>query len=205
MKQFNKTLLNKNLKQYIKSFELNHNYIKLNEEETSYYWDKILNTNNLYVINELKKKFRFMNSYITKVENKIYFIYDYYEKNFYNIYFYDLENINDNTYIEFKKEHLQLLKVIISIFLDNLKNANILGYKVRLSKNYINSKIFFSIFNKFKNNEFKVKKIKKEYYIFHRGNISKFYKKHMDEKYIYKSNNRLQVLSNLRNLDKPKI
>lgn len=205
MKQFNKTLLNKNLKQYIKSFELNHNYIKLNEEETCYYWGKILNTNNLRVTNELKKKFRFMNSYITKVENKIYFIYDYYEKNFYNIYFYDLENINDNTYIEFKKEHLQLLKVIISIFLDNLKNANILGYKIRLSKNYINSKFFFSIFNKFKNNEFKVKKIKKEYYIFHRGNISKFYKKHMEEKYIYKSNDRLQVLSNLRKLDKPKI
>lgn len=205
MKQFNKTLLNKNLKQYIKSFELNHNYIKLNEEETGYYWGKILNTNNLRVTNELKKKFRFMNSYITKVENKIYFIYDYYEKNFYNIYFYDLENINDNTYIEFKKEHLQLLKVIISIFLDNLKNANILGYKIRLSKNYINSKFFFSIFNKFKNNEFKVKKIKKEYYIFHRGNISKFYKKHMEEKYIYKSNDRLQVLSNLRKLDKPKI
>ncbi len=205
MKQFNKTLLNKNLKQYIKSFELNHNYIKLNEEEMGYYWCKILNSNDLRVIKELKKKFRFMNSYITKVENKIYFIYDYYEKNFYNIYFYDLENINDNTYIEFKKEHLQLLKVIISIFLDNLKNANILGYKVRLSRNYRESKIFFSIFNKFKNNEFKVKKIKKEYYIFHRGNISKFYKKHMEEKYIHKSNNRLRVLRDLRKLDKPKI
>ena len=168
MKKFNQYKLSKNDKQLIKNFNTSDNYRTLTKEECDEYWYNILQTNREKCLDKLYKKLRWMRSYETKINDSTYFIYDYYEKNFYNIFFYNISDIKEEKKLTNRKEDIELFKVICSIVLDEFKYMRTLSYKIHLPKN--NTKLYFKLIDKiFRENKeyrFKMKKIKCEYYYF---------------------------------------
>lgn len=175
MKRFNQYKLSKNDKQIIKNFEIDNNYRTLNQEEKDYYWLKILNTTNDRTLIELYSKLRWMNAYIAIINNKEYFIYDYYEKNFYNIFFYNITERKERE-LTTKKEDIDLFRVICSIVLDDIKYGNSLSYKIKLPTKYV--KLYFKLIDKvtrkrFKNSRFIIKKINNNFYYYYKGKMHK--------------------------------
>lgn len=175
MKRFHQYKLSKNDKQIIKNFEIDTNYITLNQEEKDYYWLKILNSNDKRILTELYSKLKWMNAYISIINDREYFIYDYYEKNFYNIFFYNITDRKENE-LTTRKDDIDLFGVICSIVLDDIEYGNSLSYKIKLPTK--NVKLYFKLIDKvtrkrFKNSRFIINKMNNSFYYYNKGKMNK--------------------------------
>ena len=161
MKRFNQYKLSKNDKQLIKNFRINKDYKHLSTEEQDTYWFKILGTDKTSILKKLYSNLRWMNSYSSI--NSEYFIYDWYEKNFYNISFF---NISRGEYeLTTRKEDIELFRIICSIAINEYKICRSLSFKIKLPNKC--PKLYFKLIDKvFREHgirDFKLHKIGGEY------------------------------------------
>lgn len=191
MKTFNNYTLNKNDNQLIKNFKLDDNYTELIGSEKDNIWLKILNTTNTKKLRELYKNMRNMKCYITTINEVNYLIYSYYEKNFYNLFFYNIDTGNINERLDMNRDKLILFANICNIFITELKNDAYLNYKINIPNKY--SKLYFKfiqkIYKESKNTkQFYIKKISKQFYFYSKekryGPLPLFYLK--EKIYSYK-------------------
>lgn len=173
MKRFHQYKLSKNDKQIIKNFKLNIDFKNLSKEELDEYWYKILNIptklNNFYT------PLLDMQGYVSTINGNEYFFFDYNEKNFYNIFFYNMNDIKENNTnsLTNSRESIDIFKVICSIYLCERKKKRTLSYKIKIPHKF--SKLYFKLIDKitreqYKNTNMKIKKIKNEYFYYYRGN-----------------------------------
>lgn len=174
MKRFHQYKLSKNDKQIIKNFKLDIDFKELSPEDLFIYWKKILNTKNEKVLNIFSKPLLDMQGYVSMINGNEYFFFDYNEKNFYNIFFYNMNDIKENNTnsLTNSRESIDVFKVICSIYLDEVKKHRTLSYKIKLPHKF--SKLYFKLIDKitkelYKNTNMKIKKIKNEYYYYYRG------------------------------------
>lgn len=177
MKKFNKYILSKNDKQIIKNFSRSTDYKKLgtgntkDTEELDKYWLRILETSNKAVLKKLYKHLRDMHGYITIINSTEYFICDYYDKNFYNIFCYNMSS-NEIINLSNSKEHIDLFRIICDIVIVECNKGYNISYKIKLSST--NTKLYFKLIDKimrlrYKQSEFILKKIKRDYYYYYKG------------------------------------
>lgn len=178
MKNFNNYKLTKNDKQIIKNFKLDRIYKVLSKDELDTYWCKILNLSDADKETKLKIFYRpllDMRGYISIINDTEYFFFDYNEKNFYNIWFYNMNDIKENSIIDLtnSRDDIEIFKVICGILREERKLERSLSYKIKLPKK--STKLFFKLIDKsvreiWKNTRMNIKKIKNEYYYHYRGN-----------------------------------
>ena len=194
MKNYNQYELSKNDKQLIKNFRTSTDFKILNQEETDYYWLKILDPifdKRKQCLNELYANLRYMNAYVCIIYGKEYFIYDYYVKNVYNIFFY---NITDNieTDLTTSKEHINLFSVLCFIIINDILYKKSLSYKIKLPTK--NVKLYFKLIDKVirlnTTKVFNVKRYKKSYFyeskiVIYNANTTFYTKRQLKEKYLY--------------------
>ncbi len=165
MKRFNQYKLSKNDKQLINNFRINKDYTPLSAEEQDAYWFKILGTNKTSILKKLYSNLRWMNSYSSI--NSEYFIYDWYEKNFYNISFYNTKDRKEYE-LTTRKEDIELFRIICSIVIDEHKIGRSLSFKIKLPNKC--TKLYFKLIAKvFRENgirDFKLHKIGGEYFYY---------------------------------------
>lgn len=183
MKLFNKYKLSKNDIQLISNFKLDKEYISLSSEELEEVWKQALNINDKK-IKQISSLMRHMKGYKTTINNTDYLIYSYYEKNFYNLFFYNLKTKNIEEQLDSSKEKIILFSKMCDIFLRELESDMWLNYKINLPKR--NLKLYFKLISKFlkqlnSSKKFNIKKISGLYYFFNKdkraGPLPLFYLK----------------------------
>jgi len=171
MKKFNNYILSKNDKQIIKNFSRSSEYTKLSTEDLDKYWLKILETSNEKALEKIYKQLRDVQGYVANINSTEYFIYDYYDKNFYNIFCYNMSTC-EIVNLSNSKEHIDLFRIISDIIIiECIKGYNI-SYKIKISST--NTKLYFKLIDKImrlrcKQTRFKLKKIKGNYYYYYKG------------------------------------
>lgn len=183
MKLFNNYKLSKNDIQLIYNFKLDKDYISLSREELEEVWKLALNINDTK-IKQISSLMRHMKGYKTTINNADYLIYSYYEKNFYNLFFYNLKTKNIREQLDLSKEKIILFSKMCDIFLHELESDKWLYYKINLPKR--NLKLYFKLISKFlkqsnSSKKFNIKKISGLYYFFNKdkraGPLPLFYLK----------------------------
>lgn len=179
MKNFHKYKLSKNDNQIIKNFNLDTKYRVLSTEEMNIYWLKILKSTNEKILKNFYKPLLYMQCYISIINGKEYFFFDFNEKNFYNIFFINISDANEYNITNINKlsnsgEDIEIFKVICSIFIEERKKKRTLSYKIMLPNKYV--KLYFKLIDKvnrqiYKNTLLNIKKIKNNYFYYYKGNM----------------------------------
>ena len=184
MNKFNNYKLTKNDKHIIKKFKLDREFRILSKDELDTYWRKILNLSDTNKETKLKNFYRpllDMKGYISIINDNEYFFFDYNEKNFYNIFFYNMNNLKEGNIksLTNSKDSIEIFKVICSILREERKLERSLSYKIMLPNKY--TKLFFKLIDKsvreiWKNTRMNIKKIKNNYHYYYRGNYNEIYR-----------------------------
>ena len=171
MKKFHQYKLSKNDKQIIKNFKLDVDFKILSQDELKRYWCKILNISYTKKLKTFYKRLWCMQGYVSIINGNEYFFFDYNEKNFYNIFFYNMNDIKENNTnsLTNSRESIDVFKVICSIYLEEKKNYRNLSCKIKLPNKF--SKLYFKLIDKItreknKKTVFNIRKIKNEYYYY---------------------------------------
>lgn len=184
MNKFNNYKLTKNDKHIIKKFKLDGEFRILSKDELDTYWCKILNLSVTNKETKLKNFYRpllDMKGYISIINDNEYFFFDYNEKNFYNIFFYNMNNLKEGNIksLTNSRDSIEIFKVICSILIEERKLERSLSYKIMLPNKY--TKLFFKLIDKsvreiWKNTRMNIKKIKNDYYYYYRGKYNEIYR-----------------------------
>lgn len=180
MKRFHQYKLSKNDKQIIKNFKLDIEFRELSKEELKSYLSIILNYTNLKS-QKIEKKFKkffstmlYYAGYVSVINGQEIFFFDFNQKNFYNICFYNMSNISENNinHLTNSKESIEIFKVMCSIFIQEYSRERSQSYKVQLPIKF--SKLFFKLIDKslkqyYLYSRLIVKKIKNRYYYYISG------------------------------------
>lgn len=186
MKNFQNYKLSKNDIQLISNFKLDREFRELSKDELDEYWFKILNYQKLEVHKSNKRIKAFykylmnITGFVSIINNTEYFFFSFNEKNFYNIYFYNMNNIKEcnNNLLTNSRESIEIFKVMCNILQLEREKQSSLSYKIQLPKKF--SKLYFKLIDKFnrivwKNTKMNIKKLKNNYYYYYRGNSNEMY------------------------------
>ena len=186
MKRFQNTRLSKNDKQIIKNFKLDREFRELSKEELDSVWIKILNYEKFEsekIQKKLKNFYKYltlMNGYISVINGKEYFFFDFNEKNFYNICFFELDNYQENSIntLSNSRESIEIFKVICGILRKERNTKRTESYKIQLPNKF--SKLYFKLIDKsnrevWKHSKMNIKRINSNYYYYYRcGNFEMY-------------------------------
>ncbi len=122
-----------------------------------------------------------MKGYISIINGIEYFFFDYNEKCFYNIFFYNINDLDGKSIknLTNSRHDIEIFKIICCILREERKLERSLSYKIKLPKKC--TKLFFILIDKsvrdiWKNTGMNIKKIKNEYYYYYRGKYAELYR-----------------------------
>lgn len=158
--------LNKHELNLLNNLEL-HDYKELSKDELDKCWLKILDTNDILVLEELYANLRHQHGYSAIIDNIEYFIYNYYEKGIFRVCFYNMKTYED-TITKISEHNIKLFSIICDIVNNDLKTSVSLYTNIDIidcNKNFFYLKILNSLLN-LKTKKFKIKKISNVQYFY---------------------------------------
>ena len=187
MKRFQTYKLSKNDNQIIKNFKLDREFRELSKEELDSVWIKILNYEKFKsekIQKKLKNFYKYltlMTGYSSIINGREYFFFDFNEKFFYNIFFFELDKYKENSIntLTNSKESIEIFKVICSILRKERNTKRTESYKIQLPNKF--SKLYFKLIDKsnrevWKHSKMNIKRIKTEYYYYYKCGDHEMYR-----------------------------